>query len=296
MTTTNKPNAYEQVTDRVIAAMEAGTVPWRKPWRSFAPVSIHGHVYRGINAIVLSLAPYSSPVWMTFSQAKERGGSVKKGEKCWKVLLWKTSKADRSEGRESTDDDETKSRLFCTTFSVFNSEQCEGVALPERLAGVPGAMGEDFDPVPGCAAIVEGYERGPTIEHRGQAACYFPAKDKIHMPAPGTFEGREEYYSTLFHELTHSTGHISRLNRPMKGMRTDAYSEEELVAELGSALLCARAGIATQATIENSAAYLRHWLAKLRDDRKYLVQAASAAQKAVDRIAPSEARASEAAA
>lgn len=278
---TPRKSAYEAVTDRIIAAMEAGTVPWHKSWATggaSVPVSIHGHEYRGINAFVLGFcSPYASNVWLTYNQARERGGYVRKGEKGTAVLLFKT--IDRK--RESTD--EESARFFATTYTVFNIEQCEGVELPAKLATV---VQNTEDPIAACEAIAAGYAGAPAIKHGGDRACYIPLLDQIRMPVPASFESRARYYNVLFHELGHSTGHASRLDRELVGFDADshAYSKEELIAELTAALLCNRAGIDSAPLVENSAAYLRSWLGRLKDDRSILVQAASAASKAADWI------------
>lgn len=270
-----KPNAYEKVTQRMIDALEAGTVPWRKPWKSSMPMSIHGRNYRGFNAVLLALlGGFESPVWLTFNQAKERGGSVRKGEKGMPVLLWKPTK----ERKDSAGNVEREAKLYCTTYTVFNIEQCDGVELPNKL------QPSKVDPIEAAEALVAEYRSQVSMGVGGDRACYSPSRDHVQMPPRDSFQSAGHYYSTLFHELVHSTGHLNRLNRDLKGMGTDEYSFEELVAELGACMLMALAGIEADETFENSAAYVTGWLRRLNDDRTLIVKAASAAQKAVDLI------------
>jgi antirestriction protein ArdC len=224
---------------------------------------------------------YSSPYWLTYNQARELGGHVRKGEKGMAVLLWKPSDRKGSgEGEQAPADGNDRRRLYVTTYTVFNLDQTEGVQVPARLTRpVP-----QVDPIESAERIVASYAKGPTIVHGGDRACYFPSADRVNVPHAGAFHSREHYYSVLFHELTHSTGHESRLARDLGGMG-DAYAQEELIAELGAAFLTNAAGIENPATLEDSSSYLRFWLGKFRDDKgQSLVKAASAAQRAADLI------------
>lgn len=286
--------AYAKVTARIVAELEGGHCPWQRPWVPQAPVSIHGRAYRGINAVVLGLlTPYESPAWLTFNQARERGGCVRKGEKGTPVILFKVSQRDASGSDDASD--EHRTRLFATTYTVFNVEQCDGVELPKRLQRPEGAReivsGDDI-----AARYLVG---GPALEHGGSRACYSPSLDSVRMPVRAAFTSSAEYYSTLFHELGHSTGHASRLNRDgiakFDSFGSHQYSREELVAEFCAAFLCASAGIENARTVENSAAYLRYWLAAVKEEPGVLVRAASQAQKAADLILGVAAAASEAA-
>jgi antirestriction protein ArdC len=280
-----KADAYKVVTDRIIEALDAGIVPWHKPWKSVAgsgPTSMQtGREYRGINVWILSvtsmLRGYSSPYWLTFKQAKERGGSVRKGEKGTQVVLWKPVRKEvETEGGET----ETQQYLVLRYFTVFNLEQCDGIEapasepLPER------------DPIEACEEIVTGYVPGPDIRHGGNSAYYSPALDFVQMPQRGQFDTSEHYYGTLFHELAHSTGHESRLKRDTlispKPFGSEDYSKEELTAEMTAALLCGEAGI--EVNVQHHASYVANWLEALRNDRKLLVQAAARAQKAADLV------------
>lgn len=281
-----KVDAYERITNAMIALLEAGTVPWRKPWRggaANAPKSLAtGRNYRGINVFILHCAAmargYRSPLWCTFNQAKKRGGSVMKGEKGTQVVLWRwIEKEDEKTG-------EKKRIPFLRVFTVFNLEQTEGVDVDAQVEPTEEL---DFVPVDAAEAIVEGMPSRPRIE-TGSRAAYSPTLDYVEMPAREDFVSVEEWYSTLFHELGHATGHESRLNRPevaegVSPFGSKDYSREELVAEMTAAFLCGEAGIDAP-VIENSAAYVAGWLKKLKEDKKAVVIAAQRAQKAADYI------------
>jgi antirestriction protein ArdC len=277
-----KADAYEVVTRRIIEALEQGVVPWHKPWknvRGVGPTSMStGKEYRGINVWILAveqmLKGYSSPYWLTFKQAKERGGSVRKGEEGTQIVLWKPFKK-----KVEKDGQEREERfLMLRYFTVFNVDQCDGIEAP-AIEEIP-----ERDPIETAEAIVQSYVGRPEVKHGGNRAYYSPALDYIQMPKTGQFHDAEGYYATLFHELAHSTGHESRLARKSlispTPFGTPDYSREELVAELAAAFVCGEAGIPVN--VEQSAAYLQSWLKVLKDDRKMLVQAAAQAQKAAD--------------
>lgn len=266
---------YESVTLRILECLDKGVVPWRKPWGVAAPRNLSsGHVYRGVNQILLSCAAFSSPYWMTFKQARMLGGSVKRGERGTPIVFWKVYENEKRNG-------DTEKRFVLRHFTVFNSEQTDGIYIPKLEA--PKAV----DPIEDCEKIVSSFKDAPVLEHGGNRACYVPSLDRIHLPSRTAFSSAEEYYSTLFHEFVHATGHGSRLNRKgvtdVKSFSSHSYSYEELIAECGAAFLCAHAGIAPK-TIENSAAYIAHWASALKNEPKWIVQAASAAAKASDFI------------
>ena len=273
---------YQEVTDQIIAMLETGVVPWRSP--ILGPDSA-GHPknlesdkpYCGINVFMLAFTAwsqgYGSSYWLTFNQAKRRGGSVKKGEKSSFVVFWKHYEVED----EKTGDPKTVPVL--RYFKVFNAEQCDGIKVPDVVPVVPNA----FKPIEVAEAIAKGYAGGPDVEHGGHQACYRPSTDRVRMPEPTRFTSSEEYYSTLFHELAHSTGHGSRIDRHFDTARqpfgSSDYSKEELVAEMAAAFLSAEAGI-HPAVIENQAAYVQSWLTQLKNDKRLVVTAAGAAQKA----------------
>ena len=280
---TSKPNVYEMVTEKIIAQLKAGVVPWHKPWSaSFqAPRNLlTGKSYRGINIFLLSLAGYDSPYWLTFKQALELGGNVKKGEKGTVAVFWKAREI-AIEGEEG--EEQTRRVPVLRYFTVFNLSQCENIeALPTEAPRTAPS------PIAACEEIVACYQGRPTSDHGGDRACYSPLKDHISMPEPKTFDSMAHYYATLFHEFAHSTGHQKRLGRPgivdFDTFGSHQYSKEELVAEMGAAFLAARAGIDAEGLLDNSAAYIRSWLQKLENDQKMVVQAAAQAQRAADLI------------
>ena len=270
-------NAYQIVTDRIIELLEQGTVPWQKPWKGGGQAQnlMSKRPYRGINQFLLNASSYASPYWLTFNQAKKLGGSVKKGSKSTPVVFWKWLEV------EDKDTGEKKEVPFLRYYRVFNLEQTEGIQPPKEDQ----APDRPFSPIERCEQIMAEMPSPPALQHQVQSAWYSPRKDLVNMPRPETFVSDEEYYSTLFHEMVHATGHETRLNRPtlvdMAPFGSTNYSKEELVAEMGAAMLCGVTGIVNQ-TINNSAAYIQGWLGKLRKDSTLVVQAAAQAQKAVD--------------
>lgn len=278
-------NVYETITARIVASLEAGVIPWRKEWKASArgsvmPHNFHsGKSYRGINLVSLMCSPYESSAWLTYKQAQDLGAQVRKGEKATPVVFWKIDREkDVDTGKES-------SSAFMRQYSVFNVAQIDGLqpALPFEVPA--------FDSIASADEIVAGYmgcESHPTLAHGGDAAVYFPGRDHVQMPHAGTFTTPAAYYCTLFHELTHSTGHVSRLDRKAGkvggGFGSKDYSDEELVAEFGASFLSAEAGVSNDALLDNSAAYIKGWLSRLKDDPKVAINAAQRAQKAADLI------------
>ena len=270
---------YEIVTDRIIAQLEKGCVPWQKPWTSNGPRNlVSKKAYRGVNVLLLADTSFSSPWWLTFKQAKQLGGTVRKGEKSTIVVFWKMlAKKQTKEQQEKG----TKAGFIpmLRYFRVFNSEQCDGLKIPAEDQ-------KAVNPIQDCESLVSSMPYAPKIEHGGDRACYSPSPDRVKMPVRNSFNSPEGYYSTMFHELVHSTGHKSRLDRGFSAdpqpFGSEDYSKEELVAEVGAAMLCGVVGI--ENTISNSAAYLKSWLGALRNDSKLIVCAAAKAQKAADCI------------
>jgi len=272
---TPKKSVYEIVTGQVIEMLEKGVVPWRKPWNSREPRNgKSGRAYHGLNALLLGLQPYSDPRYFTFKQAQEKGGCVRKGEKGHMVIFWKMLETKN----EETGEKELIPLLRYST--VFNATQIDGLELPslDQIA---------FEPMDKAQAVVDSYlgENGPKLTHGGSRACYSPSRDEIQMPTRGSFVSVESYYSAIFHEMSHSTGHADRLGRFQRDQfssHDEDYCREELVAELGAAFLNNLTGISGE--MESSVAYLESWIKALRGDSRLLIQAASKAKKAVDLI------------
>ena|SRR5882672_799763 len=282
-----RQDVYTRVTARIVADLEQGVRPWLKPWsgenaadRIVMPVRHCGTPYRGINILLLwgeALAKgYSANKWMTFKQALELGGCVRKGEHGSLVVY-----ADRFKKTEQDDNGQDIEREipFMKGYTVFNVEQIEG--LPETFYAVPDPKGEKL-------ALIEAAEKffastGAVFKHGGNSAFYAPSVDAIQLPFPEAFRDAESYAATKAHELTHWTKHETRLNRDF-GRKTwgdEGYAREELVAELGAAFLCSTLGITPEAR-DDHAAYIGHWLKALKDDRRAIFSAAAHAQRAVD--------------
>jgi antirestriction protein ArdC len=289
--TSSRPSIYQTVTDRIISSLKTGVIPWEKPWKAPRlmggpfPRNFHtGKPYRGINVLLLWSSPHGSPFWLTFRQAQELKGTVRKGEKGTPIVFFKQLPEHAKKDDESAGEDERTPFILCH-YTVFNVEQCDGLVLPQ-IEQPTTTCEIDEDEI--CESIVTGWEKRPslhltsTTEYR---AYYRPATDSVHIPARFRFVDAPHYYSTLFHELVHSTGHESRLNRTFGDHFGDElYSKEELVAEMGAAFLCAVAGIANEHTDRNTTAYIQNWIAKLEADNRLIVHAAANAQRAADCI------------
>jgi antirestriction protein ArdC len=282
-------DAYQAVTDRIIDALERGFIPWRQPWKKGVgddgmPRSLSsGKRYNGINVWLLAIAQmaggYESNYWLTYNQAKKLGGNVRRGEKGTKIILWKPVRAAKPKDGE----DKREGYLLMREFTVFNVDQCDGISAPSVET-----ESRECNRIEAADAVVTRYlaHDGPTLSHGGDRAFYAPAIDAVRMPMQEAFDSDDHYYSTLFHELAHSTGHSDRLARPSlvdpQPFGSPDYSREELVAEMAAAFLCGETGI--DVNVEHHAGYVQNWLQALQGDRKLVVQAAAAAQKAVDLI------------
>jgi antirestriction protein ArdC len=274
------------VTDRICDLLERGVVPWRRPWTGNFPTNYDsGKEYQGINTLLLggtALAQeYKSPYWLTFRQAQKHGGHVKAGEH-GSIIVWKESGYFKS--KDDAGETIVKPFFYMKYYTVFNLEQCQGV--PDKVPPMANVT-VDQSMVERCEAVIQGMPTPPRFAI-GQEAAYHPRTDIVELPSMEYFESVEAYYSTKYHELTHSTGTAHRLSRPgvTDGARfgTHKYSHEELVAEMGAAYLCARAGIDCPAVTENSAAYMASWLRTLSADKTVLLKAAGKSSAAVEYI------------
>lgn len=273
-------NVYQIVTDRILAELEKGTIPWERPWSGLArPRNWKtGREYHGINLFLLPPGEYA-----TFNQIKEAGGTVKKGEHAHIAVFWKfiTIQDEYKDPISGNMVEYKKEVPFLRYYNVFNIEtQAEGIQSkiqPVRC----------HDPFPECERIVSGYleDNGPTLRHGGSFAYYDASRDTISIPKAEMFKTADHYYTTLFHEMVHSTGHESRLNREFGTMfGNERYSREELIAEMGAAFLSAHAGIDNNSVNDNIAAYIAGWKKALQNDPRAVVVAAGKAQKAVQFI------------
>lgn len=273
----------ERVTQNLLRIMdETGEVPWHRPWKKLVPMNVNGRAYRGVNHIILCCTDYADNRYLTFKQAQSLGGRIRKGEHGYYVIGWRL----KSILKTVVEDDEEKqiTSQIPQAFGhvVFNVEQCEGLDIPPFI---PEPL--DFIPQEKAQSIIDRWASKPVIETRGNQAAYSPAFDEIRMPHASVFESIDAYYATLFHELVHSTGHHARLNRfgaDDYANRHRNYGIEELIAEIGAAMLCAEAGIDNSAVYQNAASYLSGWMRAIGEDKNMIVYAASRAQKAADMI------------
>lgn len=282
----NRQDVYTRVTEKVIADLERGVRTWMKPWgpqyasaRVGLPMRQCGTPYRGVNVLLLWSEAvekgYVSNRWMTYKQAAELGGYVRKGEHGSLVVY--ADRFTKSEQGENGEDIERKIP-FCKGYTVFNLEQIDGLDAKQYAA--PARTGTKLE-------LIETAERfvaatGATVRHGGKRACYSPSRDVIQLPHPETFRDAESYAAVKAHELTHWTAHPSRLDRTLgKRFGDKAYAAEELVAEIGAAFLCGTLGI-TPEQREDHAAYVGIWLRVLKADKRAIFTASAHAQCAVD--------------
>ena len=280
--TKQKFNIHREITDQIIAAIEEGCAPWRKPWTggtagAALPLRHNGEPYRGINILMLwSVAAsngYTSARWLTFKQAKTLGGAVRKGEKSSTVIYYTTKEIEDTE-----QDGETKVIPMTKAYRVFNADQIDG--LPEDFYTIPEPardLGTELDPE------LEAYfaATGAYIRSSKEPRAYYDIKrDSIHMPPVATFHNAGRYYATLAHELTHWTGAEKRLDRFARFSDRKAYAFEELIAEIGNCLICATLGLTPD--FEQSAAYIESWMKAMKEDNRAIFRAATEAQKALD--------------
>ena len=284
-----KRDIYQEVTDKILKLLEEGTVPWRNPIKRSTqndgiPRSLSTKKpYRGINFFLLAMTSlakgYESGYWLTFKQAQKLNAKIRKGEKATLVTFWKQIEREGKNGKQ-------ESIPVLRHYNVFNCDQIEDFTPPDKVEEDL-TNEEPFIPIDQAEEIVKTYPNPPKIIEEGSRAYYRPSSDIIHLPPPEKFREREERYATLFHEMAHSTGHSRRLNRKIgngpSAFGSPDYSEEELVAELGSAFLCAHAGISS-ATIEQSAAYIDGWRKQLSKDKRLVIRAAGAGQRSADWI------------
>lgn len=274
----SRTDVYSIITDRIIAELEKGEIPWRKPWTDDIPSNlVSGKPYRGVNALLLGSLGCKRNLFLTFKQAQELGASIRKGEKSLPVVFWNWAE------REDSKTGERKKVAMLRYYSVFNVDQCTGI--PEQK--IPQQTVREHDPISECEEVIANMQDAPAIRHGGDRAYYHPVQDAIQMPEPEKFTTSGGYYSTLFHELVHSSGHERRLNRKEVTSRiqfgSEEYAIEELTAEIGATFLKSRTGLSTE-PIENNAAYIQSWLRRLRNDKRFVVHAGAQAQKAVDYI------------
>jgi len=295
--TTGKRSVYDVITDAIVGAIEKGGVlPWRKMWRQdgggIARNLRTGNAYRGINAFLTGMQGYENPFWLTLKQANSFGGSVKAGEEGTPIVFWKWPSAEDKATAATAGKDVFP---FARYYKVFNVTQCEGVST-KRLTEYEAAQAAkaeentvEVDVIAGAEAIVAGWKDACPIAFGHDRAFYNPLTDRVYMPAVEKFETAEAFHCVQFHEIVHATGHQKRLGRfadddSGAGFGSQSYSKEELVAEMGASFLAAEAGIDPALYLDNSAAYVAHWLKRLKGDSKLVMAAAGQAQRAADLV------------
>ncbi|MBK8404213.1 MAG: DUF1738 domain-containing protein [Saprospiraceae bacterium] len=289
---------YQEVTNKIISMLDSGVAPWRSPWNSYglARNYVSGHIYRGINYILMNFSGHIIPYFLSFKQIKELGAVLKSGAKAEKVvyfnLVYKNLEGHRLSEMEAQALIKDKVKIdvsrFIKYYPVFNIEYVEGISVEIQ----------DFELSPNekiksCEDLVENMPNRPAIKFiDSDHAYYLPSKDFINMPMLAQFQSSFAYYASLFHELAHSTGHRSRLNREgivnSETFGSVVYSTDELIAELGSSYLSSIAQIDNDTLRQRSASDLNDWLRVLKEDNRFIFKVASQAHKAVDYILGNE--------
>jgi antirestriction protein ArdC len=281
-------DVYQEVTDQIVSELEKGVRPWQRPWseshmegRVALPLRHNGVAYRGVNILSLWMTAvakgYRAPVWMTFKQAIDLGGGVRKGEKG--SLTVYADKITRKETDALSGEESETAIPFMKGYTVFNVEQIDG--LPAHYYPAPEPVLETVPRIARADAFFAA--TGAAIRHGGNQAYYAIGSDHVQMPPLEAFRDPESYYATLAHECTHWTRHASRLDRSFQQKRfgDDGYAMEELVAELGAAFLCAGLSLTPEIRADH-ASYLDHWLTALKADKRAIFSAAAHAQRAAD--------------
>lgn len=281
------------ITEKIIAALKAGTVPWQRPFPHGSPMRSCGKPYRGINFLLLNHVQmqmsYTSPYWITYNEATKLGATVRPGETSTMVVFWKkfiskSADIDTDETDEKDDNEEisiSRPRMMLRFYNVFNACQCDD--LPARYHPQNNTPIMEIGKYQRADAIIHNYPDPPIIREAVGTPCYSPTTDIVITPPMSHAVSPEAYYATMYHELAHSTGHSKRLNRDLTHkFGTKDYAREELIAEMTACFLCAEAGI--EPLIDNSASYIQSWLKALSNDHNLVVVAAGKAQHAADHI------------
>lgn len=273
-------NIHQIITDRIIEKLKKGVIPWHKPWANggLPKNFVTKKEYSGINCLLLHLNDFNEPYYLTFNQVKKLGASIKQGSKSQIVVYWNWIKSKN----EIDSEGQPKTYPLLRYYRVFNVQQVIGLDYTSAIRQL-----NEFEKNDQCEAVIADYKGRPRMIHKDQRAFYQPSGDFINMPIKESFSSSDAYYATLFHELVHSTGHNTRLNREgvvnTNTFGSTDYSKEELIAEMGASFLCAKTSI-DNVTFNNSVSYINGWLSVLKMDSKFLIHSATQAQKAVDFI------------
>lgn len=292
--TSTKRDLYSEVTNKIIAKIEQGVAPWRKTWSQYGLARNYAsnHIYTGINMILMNMTEHPIPYFMTFNQIKQEGGKIRKGSKAEMVVyfnLYYKDEHDKTLSREQAiaarqQGREVQVLKFIKYYHVFNIADIEGVEFD-----IPEVTLRDNDQIHACEQIITNMPNAPEfVCIDADQPFYSPTKDVVNMPNIKQFHSSQAYYATCFHELAHSTGHASRLNRDgitkAEQFGSKSYSQEELIAEMAASFLSASVNIDYDDITDNSAAYLAGWLKVLKADSKFIFKTAAEAQKAADYI------------
>jgi antirestriction protein ArdC len=292
MKTSSRTDVYQIITDLIIEKLESGTIPWKQPWSDYGPACnyLSKKPYRGINQLILN-GLHSKPFYLTFHQAKSLGGRIKKGAKSLPVTYWNFVYRDIETNRKLSEQEAIShpgeslvKKAFLKYYRSFNIDDVLQMDfdLPEIQAN------SDSHSIAQCDNLLFEMKDQLEIRHQENKAYYDPVDDYINMPTIELFKTSELYYSILHHELIHFTGHPKRLNRfesdEVSNFFTNSYCLEELTAEIGAAFLNYHTGILNDETLTDSSAYIQGWLKKLRNDKRFIIEASGKAQKAVDYI------------
>ena len=270
------------IADVIIKRLEKGTIPWKPTWRLQAPQNyISKKPYNGLNMLLLSMQEYKFPYYLTFKQIQALRAYVKHGEKGHIITYYAKSNNNKDDEDGSDKQDSKKIKTFLRYYTVFNIEQTT-IELDDMITGTDMIKVPKID---SCVSLINNICDLPRITHTGFNPCYNKHSDEIILPQAKNFDSIEHYYSALFHELTHSTGHLKRLNRPSltttNRFGSNSYSEEELVAEIGAFMLCCECGISHN-TVDNQMAYISGWLNALKNNKGMIFKASSQAKKAYE--------------
>ena len=275
-------NVYKIVTDKIISQLEKGNIPWKKPWSNTLTNLAFNRVTKKPYSLINQLMLLHSGEYASLKQWSSIGGRIKKGEKSEMVVFWKMNVIEEKNSDGTTYE---KTIPVLKYYNVFHISQVEGVE-PLKIENVNEKIQKAEEIILEYIEAEQEVSENFGIEFGGNKACYIPSKDVIQMPIIENFINNEEYYSTLFHEIIHSTGHEIRLNRPLDGYYENAsgYAKEELIAEIGAMMLCETVGINNKSTTNNNIAYIMSWKKKLEDDPKLIISAAGKAEKALEYI------------
>lgn len=289
-----KANCYDQVTNRIIDLLESGVIPWRRTWGQYGLAKNYAtnRLYHGINALLLNLTGHPIPYFLTWNQIKKRNGKVKAGSKAQQVYYYNRIYRNGSDEKISEEEarwlkaqnQEVKVRSFLRYYNVFNVGDVERIDFE-----FPEVELHNNEKIESCEAIMSSMKDPPEFKYiDGNRLFYDPANDYINLPPLENFESAEAYYNGLFHEVSHWTGHQSRLNRPSiadnHAFGSPGYAKEELIAEISSAFVCGMVGIDRVEVTENTTAYIDGWLKVLREENTFILKVASEAQKSANFI------------